>query len=83
MVLMRRLPLGELLGFECHFTPDSCEIEFQPKPEHKHPRGTLHGGILCELADAAMGLTCVQRVSEDQSFATLELKVNFLKPVIA
>lgn len=81
MVLMRRFPLGELFGFEYRFTPEGCEIEFQPRPEHMNPRGTLHGGVLCELADAAMGLSWLQRVGEDQSFATLELKINFLKPV--
>jgi uncharacterized protein (TIGR00369 family) len=78
---MRRFPLGEFLGFEYHATPDGYEIEFQPRPEHRNPRGPVHGGVLCDLADAAMGLTWMQRVGEDQSFATIELKINFLKPV--
>ena len=78
---MRRFPLGEFLGFEYHPTPDGCEIEFQPQPEHLNPRGTLHGGILCDLTDAAMGLTWMQRVGEEQPFTTVELKINFLKPV--
>jgi uncharacterized protein (TIGR00369 family) len=78
---MRRFPLGEFLGFEYHFTPEGCEIEFQPRPEHLNPRGSLHGGVLCDLTDAAMGLSWMQRVGEDQSFTTIELKINFLKPV--
>ena len=78
---MLRFPLGELLGFEYHFTPKGCEIEFQPRPEHLNPRGALHGGVLCDLSDAAMGLTWMKRVGEEQSFATVELKINFLKPV--
>jgi uncharacterized protein (TIGR00369 family) len=78
---MRRFPLGELLGFEYHETPEGYEIEFQPRPEHLNPRGALHGGVLCDLTDSAMGLTWMKRVGEDQSFATVELKINFLKPV--
>lgn len=77
---MRRFPLGEFLGFEYRYTPEGCEIDFQPRPEHQNPRGTLHGGILCDLADAAMGLSWAQRVGEEP-FTTVELKINFLKPV--
>jgi len=78
---MRRFPLGEHLGFEYFPTPEGYEIEFQPRPEHLNPRGTVHGGVLCDLTDAAMGLTWMQRVGEDQPFTTIELKINFLKPV--
>ena len=78
---MCRFPLGEFLGFEYFPTPEGCEIEFQPQPQHLNPRGTLHGGVLCDLTDAAMGLTWMQRVGEDQSFTTVELKINYLKPV--
>ncbi len=77
---MRRFPLGEFLGFEYRFTEDSCEIEFQPRPEHQNPVGTVHGGIFCDLADAAMGLAWAQR-SAGRTFTTVELKINYLKPV--
>lgn len=43
--------------------------------------GTVHGGILCDIADAAMGLAFASTLDEDQSFTTLELKINFLRPV--
>jgi uncharacterized protein (TIGR00369 family) len=43
--------------------------------------GTLHGGILCDVADAAMGIAYASTLEEDESFTTLELKINFLKPV--
>jgi uncharacterized protein (TIGR00369 family) len=78
---MRRFPLGEFLGFEYHFTAEGCEIDFEPRPEYQNPRGTLHGGVLCDLADAAMGLAWALRVGDEQPFTTVELKINFLKPV--
>jgi uncharacterized protein (TIGR00369 family) len=43
--------------------------------------GTLHGGILCDLADAAMGVAFASTLQRDESFTTLELKINFLRPV--
>ena len=46
-----------------------------------NPMGTLHGGILCDMADAAMGCAYASRLGEGESFTTLELKINFLKPV--
>jgi uncharacterized protein (TIGR00369 family) len=42
--------------------------------------GTVHGGILCDLADAAMGTAWVTTLKEGESFTTLELKINFLRP---
>jgi uncharacterized protein (TIGR00369 family) len=43
--------------------------------------GTLHGGILCDIADAAMGIAFASTLAADESFTTLELKINFLRPV--
>jgi uncharacterized protein (TIGR00369 family) len=43
--------------------------------------GTLHGGVLCDISDAAMGMAYASILNEGESFTTLELKINFLKPV--
>jgi uncharacterized protein (TIGR00369 family) len=43
--------------------------------------GTLHGGVPCTLADSAMGLAYASTLGEGESFTTLELKINFLRPV--
>ncbi len=37
--------------------------------------------ILCDISDAAMGMAYASRLKEGESFTTLELKINFLKPV--
>ena len=47
---------------------------------HENPMGTLHGGILCDLADAAMGMAFFSTLEEGESFTTLELKINYLRP---
>jgi uncharacterized protein (TIGR00369 family) len=46
-----------------------------------NPMGTVHGGILCDLADGAMGCANLSRLEEGETFTTIELKINFLKPV--
>ncbi len=43
--------------------------------------GTLHGGVLCDVADAAMGFAFGSTLNPDESFTTLELKINFHRPV--
>jgi uncharacterized protein (TIGR00369 family) len=43
--------------------------------------GTLHGGVLCDVADAAMGMAYAATLAEGETFTTLELKINFLRPV--
>jgi uncharacterized protein (TIGR00369 family) len=42
---------------------------------------TLHGGVLCDLADAAMGVAYRSTLAEGETFTTIELRINFLRPV--
>lgn len=48
---------------------------------HGNQQGTVHGGIISELADAAFGTAHSTRVLVGESFTTIDLKVNFLRPV--
>ena len=43
--------------------------------------GTLHGGILCDIADAAMGIAFATTLRPDDTFTTVELKIKFFRPV--
>src|SRR3954467_15206 len=49
--------------------------------QHHKPMGTLHGGIYCDLADAAMGFAYAATLAEGESFTTIELKINFLRAI--
>ena len=42
---------------------------------------TLHAGILCDIADAAMGIAFASTLAQEESFTTVELKINFFRPV--
>lgn len=47
-----------------------------------NPMGTLHGGIMTDIADASMGVAIMTLLGEGESFTTIELKMNFIRPVI-
>ena len=77
-------PVATLIGFQ----PVSVEkgaavFRLQTRRDkHANPMGTVHGGILCDLADAAMGMACASLLEDGESFTTLELKINFFRPVL-
>jgi uncharacterized protein (TIGR00369 family) len=75
-------PVAKLIGFDVvSVEPGESVVEFQATEVHRNPMGTLHGGILCDIADAAMGIAYASKLNEGESFTTLELKINFLKPI--
>ena len=75
-------PIATLIGFKLtSVTSGEAVIEFEATERHANPMGTLHGGVLCDVADAAMGMAYASTLDEGETFATLELKINFLKPV--
>ena len=49
--------------------------------KHANPMGTLHGGVLCDLGDLTMGTAVGSMLERGETFTTIELKVNFFKPV--
>ena len=74
-------PVARLIGFSLTATqPGQAVIEFAATAQHANPMGTLHGGILCDIADAAMGMAYASTLAEGETFTTLELKINFLRP---
>jgi uncharacterized protein (TIGR00369 family) len=76
-------PVGQTIGFRIsEISPGQAVFEMDAvASRHANPMGTLHGGILCDLSDGAMGMAWASELEEGESFTTLELKINFLKPV--
>jgi uncharacterized protein (TIGR00369 family) len=75
-------PIGRLLGFKLKaIEPGRAVFEMAVDERHHNPMGTLHGGVYCDLADAAMGFAYGATLSETESFTTVELKINFLRAV--
>ncbi|MGB9235150.1 MAG: PaaI family thioesterase [Terriglobales bacterium] len=75
-------PIATLIGFKlAAVAPGAATVTLEAGPQHANPMGTLHGGVLCDIADAAMGIAYAANLAEAESFTTLELKISFLKPV--
>jgi len=76
------MPVGRLIGFETKEAADGrAVVTLAAGSQHANPMGTLHGGILCDIADAAMGVAFASTLAPDESFTTIELKINFFRPV--
>jgi uncharacterized protein (TIGR00369 family) len=74
--------IAKLIGFDLtSVEPGTAVIQFGATEAHANPMGTLHGGVLCDIGDAAMGMAYSANLGDGESFTTLELKINFLKPI--
>jgi uncharacterized protein (TIGR00369 family) len=74
--------IARMIGFRrTEFEVDKTVLEFETGPQHANPVGTLHGGVLCYVADTAMGTAWASRLTKGETFSTIELKMNFFRPV--
>jgi uncharacterized protein (TIGR00369 family) len=75
-------PIAQLIGFRpLEADLGRAVFELQAGPQHANPMGTMHGGVICDLADAAMGVAMATSLEDDESFTTLDLTAKFFKPV--
>ena len=79
---VKDVPVARLIGFEAEKVGEGrAAVVLTVGPQHANPMGTLHVGILCDIADAAMGMAFASTLGPDESFTTVELKINFLRPI--
>ena len=75
-------PVAELVGLDILSAADGEAVFVLDVDErHENPMGFVQGGIICVLADAAMGFAFVTTLADGESFTTVEMKTNFLRPV--
>jgi uncharacterized protein (TIGR00369 family) len=75
-------PIARLLGLVLKSVePGRAVIELEADERHHNPMGTLHGGVYCDLADAAMGYAYAATLAEGEAFTTVEMKINYFRPV--
>ena len=53
----------------------------EPSEYHYNPLGTVHGGVIATLLDSALGCAVQSMLPAGTSYTTLELKVNYLRPI--
>src|SRR5262249_44012533 len=75
-------PIAQLNGIQLiEAEPGRPVMRFEATERHANPLGRLAGGAICEIVDLAMGVAYGETLPLDAAIATVELKVNFLRPV--
>ena len=81
-VLDSKPPIAKLIGFDVEKIEHGQAVAvLKAGPQHANPMGTLHGGVLCDVADAAMGMAFASTLEPAESFTTISLTINFFRPV--
>ena len=74
----RRAGITALLDFTLTEVADGRVVfEGAPSAAVYNPMGTVHGGYAATLLDSACGIAVLSKLTADQGFTTLELKVSY------
>ena len=80
---MQHPGFAELVGFEVFPESDGTgKGQLTVSERHLNPNGVVHGGALFTLVDTAMGASLMQQLDEGEICATLQISMNFLRPVV-
>ena len=63
--------------------PGHVVLELEAGPRHRHGGGIVQGGVITQIADAAMGMSLATLQEDGLWNTTIELKINFIRPVIS
>jgi uncharacterized protein (TIGR00369 family) len=77
-------PIAELLGFEPKEVEKGRAV-FVSTPDSRlyNPIGSVHGGYAATLLDSCMACAVHSMLKAGQGYTTVELKVNFVRPISA
>jgi uncharacterized protein (TIGR00369 family) len=76
------MAIGETIGFWVdQIEPGFAIVQMDVDGRHSNAMGATHGGMLFLLADTAAGLAYLALLAEGESGTTVEMKINFLRPV--
>jgi uncharacterized protein (TIGR00369 family) len=77
-------PINELLNWQVlPGAEGEATLIWEVDHRHHNPMGKVHGGAISAICDAAMGIAFGRAIDENQDFSTIEMKVNFMRPVTA
>jgi uncharacterized protein (TIGR00369 family) len=62
--------------------PGRVVLELVAGPQHRHGGGVVQGGVITQIADAAMGMSLATLQPDGTWNTTIELKINFIRPAI-
>ncbi len=75
-------PMARTLGFRLVEVDDGfAAFESEVREEFYNPHGIGHGGYAATLLDSALGCAIQTRLPVNTPYGTLELKINYIRPV--
>lgn len=75
-------PISQLIGLQVDPGPiGEAVVHLEVSTKMHNPMGAVHGGVIALLADAAMGIAFGRTLKDPAAFATVEMKVSYLRPV--
>ena len=78
------VPIGDHLGFHLHEVEHGRVVILgRPDPRSFNLLSTVHGGWTAAILDTAMALSNLSTLGPDQSFTTLDIRINYLRPINA
>ncbi len=78
----RKVPIGTTLGFRLVEVEEGRAVyEAEAGPFARNSLGTVHGGWYAAVLDAPLGVALHTLLPRGVGYATLELKVNLVRPV--
>jgi uncharacterized protein (TIGR00369 family) len=63
--------------------PGRVEFTCQPDESAYNPIGLVHGGLVCTLLDSVSGCALHSTLPQGRGYTSVEIKVNYLKPVLS
>jgi uncharacterized protein (TIGR00369 family) len=77
-------PIATLLKFElAELSEGHAVFAVEPAEYHYNPIGVVHGGLAATLLDSAMGCAVHSALPAGAGYTSLEIKVNFVRPLTA
>lgn len=75
-------PMARLMNIRItHVEKGRVVFEGTPEEYHYNPIGVVHGGMAATLLDSALGCCVNSHLNAGDFYTTLELKVNYLRPI--
>lgn len=75
-------PMAQLMNIRItHVEKGRVIFEGTPEEYHYNPLGVVHGGMAATLLDSALGCCVNSHLEAGDVYTTLELKVNYLRPI--
>ena len=77
-----RNPFWALLGMELlEIKKGWAMVRLPIEDKLTNAIGLVHGGAIFSAADSAVGMALVGMTNRDENISTLEMKINYMKPV--